>query len=314
MSVSDHVREVCRLERVPGSQGYFRTQTYISDLLKSFGLNVKLQNFSALPFGSGTNIFAETPATEGARILIGAHYESKKSSGLAADDNASGVALVLELARRLPLSLPITYSFFDLEENFGFGGIKGSKAFAQTYKKEVRKVVIFDLVGGSLAPSLEDSFFQFGSALPPLHHPELNFFHFPIRFLEPLGKIFPRSDYHPFRNKGIEFCFLSSGTPWYYHTIQDLPENLRLSKMENLIESLLPALLNERAKVIPNWSRFGEFLKRFEVYPELDEKLRKINFGSEPGSWKMLRLYKEILPYLRGEGANLWRVLPPSQR
>ena len=66
-------------------------------------------------------------------ILIGAHYDSVPGSP-GADDNASGTAVLLELARLLseePPQGPVWLVAFDLEEC----GMRGSKALAQELKQ-----------------------------------------------------------------------------------------------------------------------------------------------------------------------------------
>lgn len=72
-----------------------------------------------LPFSiaglDGTNVVARSP---GARILVGAHYDTVPGSP-GADDNASGVAVVLEVARALGPKAPVTWVWFDAEEPHG---------------------------------------------------------------------------------------------------------------------------------------------------------------------------------------------------
>ncbi|MFB7599859.1 M28 family peptidase [Streptomyces sp. NPDC056160] len=67
----------------------------------------------------GANLIATLPgASEGPAVLVGAHLDSVEGSP-GADDNASGVAVVLEIARllaRLPLPPPVTLAIFDMEE------------------------------------------------------------------------------------------------------------------------------------------------------------------------------------------------------
>lgn len=65
---------------------------------------------------SGTNVVA-TGRADGA-VLVGAHYDSVETTP-GADDNASGVAVALEVARALGPDAPVTYVFFDAEEPFG---------------------------------------------------------------------------------------------------------------------------------------------------------------------------------------------------
>lgn len=61
-------------------------------------------------------------------ILVGAHYDAVPASP-GADDNATGLAVLLELARSIsqtPLRRPIWFVAFDLEEQ----GLLGSRAYA----------------------------------------------------------------------------------------------------------------------------------------------------------------------------------------
>jgi Zn-dependent M28 family amino/carboxypeptidase len=71
-------------------------------------------------------------------VLIGAHYDSVPGSP-GADDNASAVAVLLELSRLLsiePLRLPVWLVAFDLEE----WRMQGSKALARSLKRERLKL------------------------------------------------------------------------------------------------------------------------------------------------------------------------------
>ncbi len=120
------------------------TRNYISQQLKIVGFSPQLQ-----PFERGTNIFAErkgTDSTAGA-ILVAAHYDTVlKSPG--ADDNATGVAVALEVARLLaarPTRRTLQVAFFDREEI----GLLGSLAFTSSPArlKNLQGVVVLDMVG-----------------------------------------------------------------------------------------------------------------------------------------------------------------------
>ena len=82
-------------------------------------------------------------------VIISAHIDSANTPG--AQDNASGVAVALELARSLPkLSLPVNLRFvlFGAEE----AGLLGSKSYVQMHREELRKCdLLFNLdsVGGN---------------------------------------------------------------------------------------------------------------------------------------------------------------------
>ncbi len=121
-----------------------RTRTYIISQLKKFGWKPQLQNFS-----EGINVFAQRQGTDktAKAILVGAHYDSVAVSP-GADDNASGVAVVLEIARLLgsrPTPRTLQLAFFDKEE----AGLLGSQAFTAkpANLKNLDGVIILDMVG-----------------------------------------------------------------------------------------------------------------------------------------------------------------------
>jgi len=120
------------------------TRTYITNELKQFGWKPKLEKFS-----EGVNIFAERGGTNKAAkaILVAAHYDTVAFSP-GADDNASGVAVVLEVARLLgSRSTPRTLqlAFFDKEE----AGLLGSQAFVSKKARlqNLGGAIVMDMVG-----------------------------------------------------------------------------------------------------------------------------------------------------------------------
>ncbi|WGV25381.1 M20/M25/M40 family metallo-hydrolase [Halotia branconii] len=120
------------------------TRTYITTELQKFGWKPQLEKFTG-----GVNIFAERQGTDKAAgaILVAAHYDTVAFSP-GADDNASGVAVVLEVARLFgSLSTPRTLqlTFFDQEET----GLLGSKAFVTKTARlqKLRGVIVMDMVG-----------------------------------------------------------------------------------------------------------------------------------------------------------------------
>lgn len=119
-------------------------RTYIAESLTAAGWTSQEQ-----PFEDGINIVAERTGTdpESGTILLGAHYDSvARSPG--ADDNASGVATLLEIARLLgpePTPRTLKLVFFDLEEL----GMLGSFAFVAAAENvaDVRGAIILDMLG-----------------------------------------------------------------------------------------------------------------------------------------------------------------------
>jgi len=84
-------------------------------------------------YANGANVYATIPATMGGekQIVVGAHFDTVPSSP-GANDNASGVAVVLAVARYLKDTpcrrAPVIVAFFDQEEL----GLFGARAFALT--------------------------------------------------------------------------------------------------------------------------------------------------------------------------------------
>lgn len=120
------------------------TRTYITTELRKLGWKPKLEKFS-----EGVNIFAERPGTNKAAkaILVGAHYDTVALSP-GADDNTSGVAVVLEVARLLgsrPTPRTLQLAFFDKEE----AGLLGSRAFVSKTARlqNLGGAIVMDMVG-----------------------------------------------------------------------------------------------------------------------------------------------------------------------
>jgi Zn-dependent M28 family amino/carboxypeptidase len=97
-----------------------RTADYIEDKFRSYGCNVKRQPFN---YRGSTyyNIICEIKGTKESKdgiLVVGAHYDTVIDTP-GADDNASGVAGLLELARLTvlkPLQRTVRFVAFTLEE------------------------------------------------------------------------------------------------------------------------------------------------------------------------------------------------------
>ena len=148
--------------RIPGSNAHAQTIMYIQKELIQAGWSVNIQNTTWLGF-SVENIIGSR-AGAGAPIIIGAHYDSrlradqdpgpgKNSPVPGANDGASGVAVLLELARTLPSGgIPVQLVYFDAEDNGGIDGrqwIMGSIAYVASLTAKPRAAVIVDMVGDS---------------------------------------------------------------------------------------------------------------------------------------------------------------------
>ena len=102
-----------------------------------------------------TNLLGTVPATAGASAyyVVGAHYDTVPSTP-GADDNASAVAVLLELARSLRqarLKAPVLFAGFTLEEPPAhFTGHQGSRIFVRNLPSSGDRVlgaIILEMVG-----------------------------------------------------------------------------------------------------------------------------------------------------------------------
>jgi Zn-dependent M28 family amino/carboxypeptidase len=112
------------------------------------------------------NVVARIPGAKPGTVVVGAHHDTKDLPDfVGANDGASGVAVVLELARALPPRLEgpaIDLVFFDAEEPrgelpFDLDGSRGSRQFVRYAREggrdgspplgEIRSMVLFDMVG-----------------------------------------------------------------------------------------------------------------------------------------------------------------------
>lgn len=150
--------------RTPGSEAHQKSIELITEELESFGWTVDIQS-EELNGYLIQNIIGKYPTTTAEPwIIIGAHYDSRfyanKDTNIAnqlkpvlgANDGASGVAVLLELARVLPpdLNKNLWFVFFDAEDQGNIDGwdwILGSRSFVKTLENKPDAVVILDMIG-----------------------------------------------------------------------------------------------------------------------------------------------------------------------
>jgi Zn-dependent M28 family amino/carboxypeptidase len=144
-----------KLERIVGERSPLtsrhhlaQVENYIEEEFKNYGLGIESDTFTY--WGrSFRNIIAHTGADrKGSVVVLGAHFDSVEGTP-GADDNASGVAVLLEAARILSKFQPqsrILFCAFNLEEQ----NMIGSAHFAKKLKAQgakVRAMVSLEMVG-----------------------------------------------------------------------------------------------------------------------------------------------------------------------
>ncbi len=248
-----------------------RTRSYITTELKHLGWKPKLEKFI-----DGVNIVAERQGNNKAAgaILVAAHYDTVYISP-GADDNASGVAVVLEIARLLnsrPTARTLQLAFFDREE----AGLIGSRAFVtnKTHLQNLHGVIVIDMVGftcqtagcqkypvglpvtppsnkgdflavvGDVEHSSLLSAFQNTQAFPSNLPPILTL---PIPFKGLLTPDVLRSDHAPFWYQGVGAILVTDTanlrTP-HYHQPSDLPGTIDRSFLTGAAQVVVNATIN----------------------------------------------------------------------
>lgn len=137
--------------------GLARAEAYIRSEFEAAGLVVERRSYRF--FGREVaNLVGAPAASRDARgwYLVGAHYDTVRGTP-GADDNASAVAVLLELARRFAGSLlPLRFVAFTLEEPPAFGTPwQGSRRFCRETKRRGEQVlgaIVLEMVGFT-APS-----------------------------------------------------------------------------------------------------------------------------------------------------------------
>lgn len=155
--------------RIPGSSHWRAVQDLCAERLTALGFDVELHSYG--PDGeTGINVVGTLPGSSKAEeaVLVAAHYDSVDSCP-GADDNASGVAGVLEVARLLSRGSwerSLMVACWDEEEL----GLVGSSAFVDDLAgRPVQpvQVLTFEMIGfSSEEPQSQEIPFGFGLLFP----------------------------------------------------------------------------------------------------------------------------------------------------
>lgn len=240
--------------RNPGTAAHAEAIDYLKRDLESSGGEVTLQEFSiGDPYGEGTleltNIIAKFRPREKKRVLLVAHFDTRPRAEmeredslktvpiLGANDGASGVAVLLEIARIVgrtpPDNLGVEIILFDGEDYGKEGDLEnyllGSKYFAAqlsmiTGGYHPRCAILLDMVGGDDAVINQEAN-SLGAA------PELTRLLFaraaglglPM-FVAAQGKAM-YDDHIPLLMAGIPTVDLIDADYPFWHTLGDAPDN-----------------------------------------------------------------------------------------
>ncbi|HEY9769565.1 MAG TPA: M28 family peptidase [Coleofasciculaceae cyanobacterium] len=268
----DHLTQIAR-ERDPylASGGHFLVREYIRESLSQWGqvenhefeFNGKTHQNLILNLDSDSR--SDLPP-----ILVGAHYDAVPGTP-GADDNASGVAVLLELAAvfaSTPLKYPVRLVAFDLEEY----GLLGSTAYAQQLQQDKQKLRLMlslemlgycdDAKGSQTYPQIIKPFYSANAnfialvgnlaSIPDLIHlsRQMKRNGTPIQVLpDPSGgkliSITGFSDHFPFWQKKYRAIMVTDTAMLrnpHYHKASDTIKTLDLDFLTNTCQSLFAAL------------------------------------------------------------------------
>ncbi len=228
-----HIRTLAAGPRPTATPAEARAAAYLEKELSSLGYQVHLQPVPLPDGGASANVVAFPPGLDPSRdryLLIGGHYDTVPGSP-GANDNASGVAVVLEIARILrdrPARLPVAVVAFGGEE--GRPGPKhlslaGSRYYTDTLPEAERRNLVamlnLDMIGhGDALLSTLRINMKKGMHRRLLAQAEA--LGIPAReYLTP-----QTSDAVPFASHGIEAGWLWTGVEPAYHSPKDTPEKI----------------------------------------------------------------------------------------
>lgn len=233
--------------RAPGTPGGIAARRIVVEALREAGLSPVEQ-----PIAAGANVLASVAGKTDRWVIVAAHYDHLGTEGGAvyrgADDNAAGVAILVEVARALSkekLGRGVLFAAFDAEEPPNFlQETMGSQEWVRRPTVPLDRVdlmVCMDLVGHALGPpgtpeDVRQTLFALGaerSAGTAAHVDALARAVPGVVVRRADAEIIPPlSDYEAFWRQEIPFLFLSCAHGRPYHTPEDTPEWLDWAKME----------------------------------------------------------------------------------
>lgn len=264
----DHARKQVEFgPRPPSSPALEKTRTYIVDQLKSYGLKVSLDEFTAAtPHGEKkmANIVGEISGSTKNIILLTSHYETKLYKNMqfvGANDPAASVGTLLEIGRVLGSmneKPKVTYRlvFFDGEESFCEGwsdcgseeypdNTYGSRHYVEQLRarnelENTRAMILLDLMGyknlelgrDTLSTKwLQDIIWQTGRELG----------HEKIFVDRPEG--IGGDDHEPFLRAGVDAVDLIQLTGYpYWHQADDTLDKISARSMKIVGDTVLASL------------------------------------------------------------------------
>lgn len=267
--------------RKNGSVGNQKAREYLSDRFASIGLNQfdnldgYKQHFEIerwLSNITGVNIvgWIQGSLHPDKFIVVSAHYDHIGTSGRrifnGADDNASGVAAILALAKELkhmPPQHSVIFIATDAEEK----GLLGAKAFLESPPVAVNSIQVNLNLDMLSQGGFKKRLYVYGPRL----FPQFSELYSEVadkaglclkRGRQPVARGFAESrrvnwrtasDHGAFYKKGIPFLFVGVNEHQYYHTENDTYENIESDFYVAAVETSLKILLGMDKRSFANY-------------------------------------------------------------
>lgn len=242
--------------RIPGTPGHAQVQEWIGNELESVGWTVEVQTSESM--GHPIENIVAKRGNQSPQIIIGAHYDSRIFADNdpdaanhtepvpAANDGASGVAVLLGLARSLPADTdPVWLVFFDAEDNGrieSWDWILGSREFVKINPVQPRAVVIVDMIGDkdleiyrelNSNVELTDEIWATAKSLG-----------YEDKFIDEYRHSMI-DDHTPFLDAGIPAIDIIDFDYPYWHTIEDTPDKVAAESLMAVGETLRIWIIQE---------------------------------------------------------------------
>lgn len=236
--------------RTPGSTGHNDIVDWIVTNLQENGWEFEIQQDTVM--GHPIENIVAHRGSGSVSVLIGAHYDTRFISDQdpnpqnistpvpGANDGASGVAVLLELARTLPIDLDkeVWLVFFDAEDQGhidGWNWILGSTSYVENMTNTLDAAVVIDMIGDSdlnlpieqnSSPELVDSIWQTAADLGYSQY-----------FIQEPGYSM-LDDHTPFLNADIPAVDIIDFDYPYWHTTQDVTVNISANSLQVVGDTL----------------------------------------------------------------------------
>ncbi len=244
--------------RVPGSQAHAQAVQWMVNTLKQAGWAVEIQDAQLMGHPIQNVIAKKGDAAARPWIILGAHYDSRMFADEdpipanrtkpvpGADDGASGVAVLLEIARVLkfdPAQEQVWLVFFDAEDQGDISGwdwTLGAQAFVNQLKGRPDAVVVVDMIGDkdlniykekNSNVALTDAIWQVAASLG-----------YQQQFI-PAYKYSMEDDHTPFLAKGLPAIDIIDFDYPYWHTVSDTADKVAPASLKTVGDTLIKWLI-----------------------------------------------------------------------